>query len=127
MELKDNSTNIVGTLHCVGDTKTFSSGFTKREAVIKTDGDYPQFIPVEFIKDKTEEIDPSRVGQRVSVFCFCEGRPWEKSATETKYFPSFKAWKVTWAQQTQQPLPTQGVPDSMLPAQSNVGDDTMTF
>ena len=80
-----------GTIIAIDDIITFDSGFTKREFVIKTtdDGDYPQDIKFELVKDKTSLIDKYNIGDRVKVFINIRGREWNE-----KYFVNLVAWKI---------------------------------
>ena len=80
-----------GVIIAIDDTITFDSGFTKREFVIKTtdDGDYPQDIKFELVKDKTALIDKYNVGDRVTVHLNIRGREWNE-----KYFVNLVAWKL---------------------------------
>jgi len=80
-----------GTIIAIDDIITFDSGFTKREFVIKTtdDGDYPQDIKFELVKDKTSLIDKYNIGDRVTVFLNIRGREWNE-----KYFVNLVAWKL---------------------------------
>ena len=80
-----------GTIIAIDDIITFDSGFTKREFVIKTtdDGDYPQDIKFELVKDKTSLIDKYNIGDRVTVFLNIRGREWNQ-----KYFVNLVAWKL---------------------------------
>ena len=80
-----------GTIIAIDDIITFDSGFTKREFVIKTtdDGDYPQDIKFELVKDKTSLIDKYNIGDRVTVFLNIRGREWNE-----KYFVNLVAWKI---------------------------------
>lgn len=80
-----------GTIIAIDDIITFDSGFTKREFVIKTtdDGDYPQDIKFELVKDKTSLIDKYNIGDRIKVFINIRGREWNE-----KYFVNLVAWKI---------------------------------
>jgi hypothetical protein len=50
------------------DTQTFDSGFTKREFVVTTPGDYPQDIKFELIKDKIDILNNYKPNDDVKVF-----------------------------------------------------------
>ena len=80
-----------GTIIAIDEIITFDSGFTKREFVIKTtdDGDYPQDIKLELVKDKTSLIDKYNIGDRVKVYINIRGREWNE-----KYFVNLVAWKL---------------------------------
>ena len=80
-----------GTIIAIDEIIKFDSGFTKREFVIKTtdDGDYPQDIKFELVKDKTSLIDKYNIGDRVKVYINIRGREWNE-----KYFVNLVAWKI---------------------------------
>lgn len=83
-----------GVLIAIDDIITFDSGFTKREFVIKTtdDGDYPQDIKFELVKDKCSMIDKYNLGDKVTVHLNIRGREWNE-----KYFVNLVAWKIEGA------------------------------
>jgi len=80
-----------GNIIAIDEIITFDSGFTKREFVIKTtdDGDYPQDIKFELVKDKTALIDKYSVGDKITVHFNVRGREWNE-----KYFVNLVAWKL---------------------------------
>ena len=83
-----------GVIIAIDETITFDSGFTKREFVIKTtdDGDYPQELKFELVKDKTALIDKYNVGDKITVHLNIRGREWNE-----KYFVNLAAWKIEGA------------------------------
>ena len=98
---------ITGELIKLGEIQSFGDkGFQKREVVVKTSGEYPQFIPIEVSGNKIDIADPFKVGDVVTVGFNLNGRPWEKDGV-TKYFPSISAWKITHAE-SGQPAQTPG-------------------
>ena len=72
-----------------------TNGFKKRHAVIKTDGQYPQTILIEFIKDKCILLDNVNIGDQVIINYNLNGRKWTNPQGEDKYFNSVQAWKLT--------------------------------
>ena len=81
---------IKGTVETVLDLQEFASGFCKRVLVINTGGDYPQTIPVEFVKDKVEILTGLRKGQEVEAFVNLRGKN-----TTANTMPTFKAGNWT--------------------------------
>ena len=79
-----------GTIKVIEDEQQFDSGFTKREFVVTTEGDYPQDVKFELIKDKTSVLDNYKVGQDVEVDFNLKGNEWNG-----KYFVNLQAWKLT--------------------------------
>jgi len=65
---------VTGTVERIGDLQTFDSGFTKREVVVNTGGQYPDQIGVEFLKDNTAKVDELNVGDSIIVTGFLGGR-----------------------------------------------------
>jgi len=94
-----------GTIIAIDEMITFDSGFTKREFVIKTsdDGDYPQDIKFELVKDKCAMIDKYKIGDRVTVHLNIRGREWKE-----KYFVNLIAWKLEGHAEQSIPAPVQG-------------------
>lgn len=83
-----------GTVEKVFETETFASGFQKRTLVVNTGGEYAQYIPIEFFKDKIDLLDGLKVGDDVTVHTNLRGRKWESPQGEVKYFPSVEGWKI---------------------------------
>ena len=80
-----------GEIIAIDETIKFDSGFTKREFVIKTtdDGEYPQDIKYELVKDKTTLADKFKLGDKVKVFFNIRGREYNE-----KYYVNLVAWKI---------------------------------
>lgn len=80
-----------GEIIAIDETIEFDSGFTKREFVIKTtdDGDYPQDIKFELVKDKTALVDKYKLGDKVTVHFNVRGREYNG-----KYYVNLVAWKL---------------------------------
>lgn len=102
---------ITGTIKLIKDTQTFDSGFTKREFVVTTGDQYPQHIPMEFVKDKCSALDKYKVGETVTVDCNVLGREWINPQGEEKYFLTLQAWKIEKAEGVQAPFPTVSAED----------------
>ena len=68
--------------------------FAKSECVIVTDEKYAQSILVEFGGDKSDLLDPYKVGQEVVISINIGGRKWTNAEGVDKYFNSIKGWKI---------------------------------
>jgi len=87
---------VKGKIKLITETKTYgTNGFRKREMVVTTDEQYPQFINIEFIQDKTELLDNFKVDDEVEVSINLRGREWVNPQGETKYFNSIQGWRIT--------------------------------
>ncbi|MGF1565116.1 MAG: DUF3127 domain-containing protein [Flavobacteriales bacterium] len=83
------SFELQGRVHKIGDVQTIKNDFTKREFIVKTDEQYPQFIPFELIKDKTSLIDAFKIGDPIKVSFDIRGREWQD-----RFFINLSAWRV---------------------------------
>ena len=123
-----------GKILLINDIQTFNSGFTKREFVVETqDGNYPQQIKFECVKDRTSLTDGFSVGDPVVVNFDIRGNEYNG-----RYYVNLNAWKldkagdgsdVSGGGDDVEFLPEDGAPASHLqepPAghgQSGEGDD----
>jgi len=80
---------IKGKIFRIEDEQTFDSGFKKREFIIETEGDFPQLIKFELIKDKILLCDKLFEGMVVTVHFNIRGRD-----HNGKVFNSLQAWKI---------------------------------
>ncbi|HLU51400.1 MAG TPA: DUF3127 domain-containing protein [Flavobacteriaceae bacterium] len=86
---------IQGKIKQIGETQTFgANGFRKREVVITTDEQYPQFLLVEFVQDKIDLLNNFKPGQEVKISINLKGREWVNPQGETKYFNSIQGWRI---------------------------------
>lgn len=82
-----------GKIKLIQETKTFDSGFSKREMVVTVDdGRYPQDINLEFVQDKISLLDNLEAGQEVTVSFDIRGREYNG-----RYFNNLQGWKVVAA------------------------------
>lgn len=99
---------VEGKIKVIGETKEYgSNGFRKREIVLTTEEQYPQFLNIEFIQDKTEVVDNFNVGDQVKIGINLKGREWVSPQGETKYFNSIQGWRIEKAGQA---APNQNIP-----------------
>ena len=92
-----------GALKVLGQTQEFSGGFKKRELVITTEGDYPQDIKLEVVKDKCDLLDRLSLGQTIKVGFNVRGNEYNG-----KYYVNLQAWKI----EAVGPAPQQSQADS---------------
>ena len=82
------------------DVKFISDNFKKREFILKhaPNPEYPDFLKLEVVQNKTDLLDKYKVGQEVVVDLNLKGKKWEKG-TESGYFNSLQAWRIQPASQ----------------------------
>ena len=84
------SFEIEGKLKVVNDVQTFNSGFTKREFVVEVeDGNYPQMIKFECVKEKTSLTDRMQIDDPVKVTFDIRGNEYKE-----RFYVNLNAWKL---------------------------------
>ncbi|MBB4119398.1 hypothetical protein GGR32_001696 [Mesonia hippocampi] len=118
---------IQGTIKKIDETKTYgNNGFRKREVVITTQEQYPQFLLVEFVQDKCDLLNAYQVGQDVKISINLRGREWVNPQGETKYFNSIQGWRIENLSQSNAggEMPPMPPVDQFEPADDlNAGDN----
>ena len=85
---------VTGKAHYIGVNQQVSASFQKRELVVATDEQYPQFISINFVQDKCDLLNSYKVGEQVKVSINLRGREWANPAGETKYFNDIQGWRI---------------------------------
>lgn len=86
---------VKGKIILIGETQSFgSNNFEKREVVLKTEEEYPQSIPIEFVQGKCSLLDMFEVDDIVTVKINIRGRKWTNKEGEDKYFLSLQGWRI---------------------------------
>lgn len=100
---------VEGVIKLIKEMQVFDSGFMKQEIVVETKDKYPQLIPIEFIKDKTNLLQDVAEGMSVSVSINIRGREWTSPKGEVKHFLSLEGWRIDAEHQAEasQPAPVQ--------------------
>ena len=82
------------------DVKIISENFKKREFILKhaPNPEYPDFLKLEVVQNKTDLLDKYKVGDNVEVDLNLKGKRWEKGK-ESGYFNSLQAWRIQPASQ----------------------------
>ena len=82
------------------DVQVISDTFKKREFILKhaPNPEYPDFLKLEVVQNKTDLLDKYKVGQEVVVDINLKGKKWEKGE-KSGYFNSLQAWRIQPASQ----------------------------
>ena len=82
------------------DVKIISDNFKKREFILKhaPNPEYPDYLKLEVVQNKTDLLDKYKVGQEVVVDINLKGKKWEKGE-KSGYFNSLQAWRIQPASQ----------------------------
>lgn len=88
---------VKGKLYAIKETQVISEKFKKKEFIIETEDQYPQFILIQLTQDRVDLINMFEVGDKVTVSINLRGRAWENPQGETKYFNTVEAWRIEGA------------------------------
>ncbi len=85
---------LFGKLYLIGQIQEVSSSFIKRDFVIQTDAEYPQYIKLELHQDRVDIVESFSLGDSLKVFLNIKGRKWTDDSGQDKYFNTLQAWKI---------------------------------
>lgn len=85
---------VTGKIKVVNAEQQVSATFKKREVIVATEEQYPQFISINFVQDKCDMLNNYNVGDAVKVSINLRGREWLNPQGETKYFNDIQGWKI---------------------------------
>ena len=86
---------VIGKIKVINAVQQVSASFKKRELVVTTAEQYPQFILIEFNQDKCDLLNQFKVGDEVNVSINLRGREWINPQGEAKYFNQIQGWKIS--------------------------------
>ena len=99
---------IQGRIIKINPTQTVGkNGFQRRDMVIMTEEQYPQYIPFDFVQEKCALLDNFQEGQIVRISFNIRGREWVNPQGETKYIVNLQGWRIENAEIAQN-YPPQG-------------------
>jgi translation initiation factor IF-3 len=85
---------VIGKVRVVNAEQQVSASFRKRELVVATEEQYPQYISINFVQDKCDLLNGLNVGDAVKVGINLRGREWVDPQGDTKYFNDIQGWRV---------------------------------
>ena len=108
---------IQGRIIKINPTQTVGqNGFQRRDVVIMTEEQYPQYIPFDFVQEKCVLLDNFQEGQTVRISFNIRGREWVNPQGETKYIVNLQGWRIENAEIAQN-YPPQGYGQPAYPPQ----------
>jgi hypothetical protein len=88
------SYKIDGDVYKIYDVEQVSDTFKKQLIIIKTPGQYPQHLKIEFTQSKILLLEGLKVGDAVSIDININGREYTDKKGQLNYFNSINGWKV---------------------------------
>lgn len=89
--MENSYSTVVGTVLSVGQKETFSEKFSKVTLELKTDGQYPQELAIDFANKSIDKVEGVTHGDRVSIKYEVRGR----RATSGKIYISLSGFMLT--------------------------------
>jgi len=96
--------SVSGEIIEIYDVQVISDSFKKREFILKhaPNPEYPDFLKLEVVQNKTDLLDKYKVGDSVEVDINLKGKKWEKGE-KSGYFNSLQAWRIQPASTDDEP------------------------
>lgn len=86
---------IIGKVYFKSEVESIGTNqMPKQILVVQTDAEYPQKLPVEFIKDKVSLLDNLQIGQEVKVSVNVRGNEYQDKNGVTRFGLSFQGWRI---------------------------------
>lgn len=108
---------VTGKIKVINPEQQVSASFRKRELVVATEEQYPQFISINFVQDKCDLLSSYNVGEAVKVSINLRGREWVNPQGETKYFNDIQGWRIE-RMQAESPAAAPAAMAPMPPAEA---------
>lgn len=86
---------VKGKIYAIGETQQVTDKFKKRDVIIETVEQYPQFLTVQFAQDKTSVLDGCNVGDEVEIGINLRGRLWTNKEGVEVSFNTIQGWKIS--------------------------------
>lgn len=117
------SLEITGKIHLIEDEQQISPTFKKRIFVLfvlnEYNEDYSDYIPFELKQDRTDLLNPYKVGEMIKVHFNLKGNKWTNKEGVDKYFSSNEAWRIEKVEST--PVDAQPI-NSVEPTSNDEND-----
>ena len=90
-----NKGEVIGKVYFKSEVELIGANqMAKQILVVETDAEYPQKLPIEFIKDKVELLNKLQIGQQVKVSVNIRGNEYQDRNGITRFGLSFQGWKI---------------------------------
>jgi hypothetical protein len=96
---------VKGKIKVISETIQVSDKFAKRDIVVTTEEQYPQYILIQFTQEKCALLSSFKVGQAVNLSINLKGREWISPQGEVKYFNTIEGWRIEPAGEVEAPAP----------------------
>jgi hypothetical protein len=88
------TTTIKGLVYKRMPIQNVSDKLQKRELILKTDGQYPQYLLIQFVNKNIDKLDNITTGSTVVIDYNLRGRLWYSPTGEEKCFSTIEGWNI---------------------------------
>ena len=115
--------DLKGKIERIFDAQQVTASFRKREFVVEyaENPQYPEYIKMEMIQDKCDQLDSFSPGQVVNISFNLKGRKWTDPQGVDKFFNTLQAWRIS-AEEAAPQLGVVGNGDTPPPAATDEPD-----
>jgi len=86
---------VIGKVYFKSEVELIGANQMKKQIlVVETDNEYPQKLPIEFIKEKVDLLNNLQIGQQVKVSVNVRGNEYQDRNGVTRFGLSFQGWKA---------------------------------
>jgi len=87
---------IIGKVYFKSEVELIGANQMKKQILVveTVDAQYPQKLPIEFIKDKCDLLTNLQIGQQVKASVNVRGNEYQDRNGVTRFGLSFQGWKV---------------------------------
>ena len=86
---------IIGKVYFKSEVELIGANQMKKQIlVVETENNFPQKLPIEFIKDNVDLLNNLQIGQQVKVSVNVRGNEYQDRNGVTRFGLSFQGWKV---------------------------------
>lgn len=86
---------VIGKVYFKSEVELIGANQMKKQIlVVETDGQYPQKLPIEFIKEKCDLLNNLQLGNQVKVSINVRGNEYQDRNGVTRFGLSFSGWKI---------------------------------
>ena len=78
----------------INDEQIISEKFKKREFVVKTEGNYPEFLKLQVTQERCDLAEKLSINDNVVAYINLKGKEYTNKNGDVDYFVSIDCWKI---------------------------------
>lgn len=85
---------VKGLVYKINETKEISDKFAFKTIILKTEGEYPQYVLIQFSNKNIDKLDNITIGSTVVVSYNLRGRLYRDKNLEETAFVTIEGWQI---------------------------------